>query len=237
MNNYYEYNNRDTQYAGYLTDCVARTMRKVYLKMFLGLLVTAVTAFLIASSEPAISFIFGSKLVFFGFIIAEFAVVLVLSGKLNKLSNLAASLLFYGYAALNGIVLSSVLLIYTASSVSTTFFITAGVFGAMSIYGYTTKADLTKFGTFLFMGLIGLIVCSLINLFVGSSMLEWCISFIGVAIFIGLTAWDTQKIKQWAALNGGQDVSKLATMGALSLYLDFVNLFLYLLRFFGSSRD
>ena len=236
MNNNTYYYNDNPQSTGGIVDVVSRVMRKVYLKMCLALVVTALTSFFVVSSPALLNLVFSSRIIFFGLIIAELAVVLVLSGMLHKLSSATASLLFYGYAILNGVVLSSVLVIYTGESVATTFLITAGVFAAMSIYGYTTKSDLTKFGSFLFMALIGLIICSLVNLFLQSNTMEWIISLAGVAIFIGLTAWDTQKIKEWAALSYGQDTSKLATMGALSLYLDFVNLFLNLLRLFGDRR-
>jgi FtsH-binding integral membrane protein len=147
-----------------------------------------------------------------------------------------STLLFYVYAIVNGAVLSIIFLVYTMSSIALTFFITAGVFGAMSIYGYFTNRDLTKIGSFLFMALIGLIICTVVNIFLKSTAMDWLISFVGVAIFIGLTAWDTQKIKQWAAMSDGNSAGKVATMGALSLYLDFINIFLYLLRFFGRSN-
>ena len=134
-------------------------------------------------------------------------------------------------------VFSVILLVYTASSIAYTFFITAGVFAAMSVYGYFTSNDLSRMGSILFMALIGLIVCSLVNVFVNSSTMDWIISFAGVLIFIGLTAWDTQKIKQMTQYADQSMAGKIATLGALNLYLDFVNLFLYLLRFFGDSRD
>ena len=144
--------------------------------------------------------------------------------------------MFYLFAILNGLTLSLLLLIYTASSVVATFGITAGVFAAMSVYGYFTDKDLTSLGTFLFMGVIGLIICSVVNMFIGSTQMEWIISFAGVAIFIGLTAWDTQKIKKMLAVSPADQMENVATWGALSLYLDFINLFIYLLRFFG-NRD
>lgn len=216
---------------------VTRVMRRVYLKMTLGLVVTALISLLFASDASLMSMVFANRLVFWGLIIAELAVVFTLSGAINKLSPAVASLLFYGYSALNGVVLSSIFIVYAPESIAKTFFITAGVFGAMTIYGYCTTRNLARLGSFLFMALIGLIICSVVNIFVASSGLDWIISLAGVAIFIGLTAWDTQKIKQWVAYDGGVNTGKIATMGALSLYLDFVNLFLYLLRFFGSSRD
>ena len=215
-----------------------KVMRRVYVKMLVAMLVTAVTSIYVSGRETILRFIYGNTFVTWGLIISQIAVVLVLSGRLNKLSVTAATLLFYLYSVLTGVVFSSILLLYTASSVGMTFLITAGVFAAMSIYGFTTSNDLTKFGSIMFMALIGLIICSVVNIFLKSSGMEWIISLAGVAIFIGLTAWDTQKIKNAAMYApDGTSAEKLATIGALSLYLDFVNLFIYLLRFFGGSRD
>ena len=215
-----------------------KVMRRVYVKMLVAMLVTAATSMYVSSNEAILQLIFGNSFVTIGLVISQIAVVLVLSGRLNKLSVTAATLLFYLYSVLTGVVFSSILLLYTATSVGMTFLITAGVFAAMSIYGFTTSNDLTKFGSIMFMALIGLIICSVVNIFLKSSGMEWIISLAGVAIFIGLTAWDTQKIKNAAMYaTDGTSAEKLATFGALSLYLDFVNLFLYLLRFFGGSRD
>ena len=215
-----------------------KVMRRVYVKMLVAMLVTAATSMYVSSNEAILQLIFGNSFVTIGLVISQIAVVLVLSGRLNKLSITSATLLFYLYSVLTGVVFSSILLLYTATSVGMTFLITAGVFAAMSIYGFTTSNDLTKFGSIMFMALIGLIICSVVNIFLKSSGMEWIISLAGVAIFIGLTAWDTQKIKNAAMYAAdGTSAEKLATFGALSLYLDFVNLFLYLLRFFGGSRD
>ena len=215
-----------------------KVMRRVYVKMLVAMLVTAATSMYVSSNEAILQLIFGNSFVTIGLVISQIAVVLVLSGRLNKLSITSATLLFYLYSVLTGVVFSSILLLYTATSVGMTFVITAGVFAAMSIYGFTTSNDLTKFGSIMFMALIGLIICSVVNIFLKSSGMEWIISLAGVAIFIGLTAWDTQKIKNAAMYaTDGTSAEKLATFGALSLYLDFVNLFLYLLRFFGGSRD
>ena len=215
-----------------------KVMRRVYVKMLVAMLVTAVTSMYVSSNEAILQLIFGNSFVTIGLVISQIAVVLVLSGRLNKLSITSATLLFYLYSVLTGVVFSSILLLYTATSVGMTFLITAGVFAAMSIYGFTTSNDLTKFGSIMFMALIGLIICSVVNIFLKSSGMEWIISLAGVAIFIGLTAWDTQKIKNAAMYaTDGTSAEKLATFGALSLYLDFVNLFLYLQRFFGGSRD
>ena len=215
-----------------------KVLRRVYVKMLVAMLVTAATSMYVSSNEAILQLIFGNSFVTIGLVISQIAVVLVLSGRLNKLSITSATLLFYLYSVLTGVVFSSILLLYTATSVGMTFLITAGVFAAMSIYGFTTSNDLTKFGSIMFMALIGLIICSVVNIFLKSSGMEWIISLAGVAIFIGLTAWDTQKIKNAAMYaTDGTSAEKLATFGALSLYLDFVNLFLYLLRFFGGSRD
>lgn len=215
-----------------------KVMRRVYVKMLVAMLVTAATSMYVSSNEAILQLIFGNSFITIGLVISQIAVVLVLSGRLNKLSITSATLLFYLYSVLTGVVFSSILLLYTATSVGMTFLITAGVFAAMSIYGFTTSNDLTKFGSIMFMALIGLIICSVVNIFLKSSGMEWIISLAGVAIFIGLTAWDTQKIKNAAMYaTDGTSAEKLATFGALSLYLDFVNLFLYLLRFFGGSRD
>lgn len=220
-----------------LTQSVSKVMRGVYMRMCLGLIATALTAFLVAADGSLVYLMASNRLVFWGLIIAEFGVVLTLAGALNKLSSGVATLLFYSYAVLNGVVLSMLFFNFSLSALAQTFFITAGVFGAMTVYGYFTKSDLTKMGTFLFMALIGLIICSVVNMFLASSSLDWIISFAGVAIFIGLTAWDTQKIKAMIVMDGGVNTGKIATIGALSLYLDFINLFLYLLRFFGGNRN
>ena len=219
-----------------LTAYMSQVMRKVYVKMFLGLLVTALTSWFVLSNETILMTLVQSRGLLIGLCVAELALVFILSMAINKLSSPLATLLFYVYAVINGVTLTPIFLVYTMSSIALTFFVTAGVFLAMSIYGYTTKSDLTKFGTYLIMGLIGLIICSIINIFWANSVMDWIVSFAGVLIFIGLTAWDTWKIKQMAMETDEVNAGKLATIGALSLYLDFINLFLYLLRFLG-SRD
>ena len=177
------------------TSVLSMVMRKVYGRMFLALVVTALTSLYVASSPAILSVVLGNRAVFFGLMIAELAVVFVVSGMLNKLSTTTATLLFYLYAVLNGVVFSSIFVVYDLGSIAYTFFITAGVFGAMSVYGMVTKNDMTKFGSYCIMGLFGLIIASVVNIFVASSTLDWIISLFGVALFIGLTAWDTQKIK------------------------------------------
>lgn len=242
MNNYNNYGNQ-----GYyspqpfstemLQAKVSAVMKQVYVRMFLGLLATAFTAYFCSSSLAVISFFAANSWAMWVLVIAELAIVFGVSGAINKLSSSTATLLFFLFAVINGLMLFPILLVYTGVSVAKTFFITAGVFGAMSVYGYFTSKDLSRWGSILFMALIGLIICSLVNIFLKSSGMEWIISGAGVLIFVGLTAWDTQQIKAMAHQAPMESVGKLATLGALSLYLDFINLFLYLLRFFGSSRD
>lgn len=219
------------------TSVLSVVMRKVYVRMFFALVVTALTALYVASSPAILTTILGSRTIFFGLMIAELAVVFIVTGMLHKLSSTTAVLLFYLYAILNGVVFSSIFVAYELGSIAYTFFITAGVFGAMSVYGLVTKNDMTKFGSYCIMALFGLIIATIVNIFVASSTLDWIISLVGVALFIGLTAWDTQKIKNAAYTTEPSQMGKLATIGALSLYLDFINLFLYLLRFFGRSND
>ncbi len=219
------------------TDMLSLVMRQVYLRMFIALLATAVTAFYVASTPAVTNFIFSNSIVFWVMIIAEFGLVIGLSAALEKISATTANLMLLLYAILNGAMLSSIFFIYELGSIAYTFFITSGVFLAMSIYGFVTKKDLNTFGSYCVMALFGLIIASLVNFFVHSSTLEWIVSFIGVGIFMGLTAWDTQKIKNAAFSIEPSGIGKLAVIGALSLYLDFINMFLYLLRFFGNSRD
>jgi FtsH-binding integral membrane protein len=215
-------------------------VRSVYNWMAIGLGLTGIVAFYIVNSPSIMQLIIGNQLIFFGLIIGELALVFSISARGHKMQASTATALFVLYAALNGATLSVIFLAYTKSSIASTFFICAGTFVACSIYGWTTKRDLTSFGGFLFMGLIGIIIASLVNLFLRSSAMYMIISYIGVFVFVGLTAYDTQKIKnmaltQPAGLEAGA-VRKGAILGALSLYLDFINLFLMLLRIFGSRR-
>ena len=213
-------------------------LAKVFNWMAVGLGLTGVVALLTAESGLAMRIV-GSP-IFLGLIIGELALVFFLSARVEKLQAGTAAGLFYGYAILNGVTLSVIFLAYTRSSIAATFFITAGMFGAMAVYGMVTKRDLSGFGSFLFMGLIGIIIASIVNIFLKSSSLYWVISLIGVFIFTGLTAYDVQKIKNMGEkgiLNQGQSaIKKGAIMGALALYLDFINLFLMLLRFFGNRE-
>ncbi|MBU0481588.1 MAG: Bax inhibitor-1/YccA family protein [Proteobacteria bacterium] len=215
-------------------------LAKVFNWMALGLGLTALVAFMVANSAAAQQMIFGNKLVFYGLIFGELGMVIYLSARIEKISAGAATSLFLVYSALNGATLSAILLIYTASSVAATFFIAGGMFAAMAVYGTVTKKDLTSMGSFMMMGLMGMIIAMLVNIFLRSSMMEWVISAIGVIVFTGLTAYDVQKISNIGAagiMNGGEAIiRKGAIMGALALYLDFINLFLSLLRLMGDRR-
>lgn len=237
-NNYPPYFNRAQyeQQARSLDSRVSQVMKRVYFKMFLGLLVTAFVALWCQTSPAVINFFITNSWSMWLLIIAELGLVIGITGAINRLSSAAATGLFYLFAVVNGLMLFPIFMVYSPDSIAKTFFITAGVFGAMSVYGFFTSQNLAKMGSFLVMALIGLIVVSLVNIFLKSSGLDWIISGIGVLLFIGLTAWDTQQIKTMAQQTPGSSVGKLATIGALSLYLDFINLFLYLLRFFG-NRD
>ncbi|MCR4603510.1 MAG: Bax inhibitor-1/YccA family protein [Prevotella sp.] len=210
-------------------------MRKVYVWMTLALVITGLTAYVVATNETILTLIYGNQATFWVLVIAELAIVIGVTAAINKLSLPVATLLFILYSVINGALLSSIFLIYTSGSIALTFFITAGTFGAMSIYGYTTKSDLTKWGKLLMMALIGLIIATVVNLFMKSSGLDMIISYVGVLIFVGLTAYDTQKIKEMCmnAPDTGETMQKYALLGALSLYLDFINLFIYLLRILG----
>lgn len=214
-------------------------MRKVYLWMTFALLITGFTAYYVATSETIMTAIFTNQVLFWGLIIAEFALVFGISAAINKLSLTTATLLFVLYSVINGATLSFLLLIYTASSVVNVFFITAGTFAAMALYGYFTKTDLMSWGKYLVMALIGLIIASVVNIFTKSSGLEMILNYVGVLIFVGLTAYDSQKIKlmMLQATDAGEGAQKMALLGALSLYLDFINLFIYLLRILGTRRD
>lgn len=221
------------------TNTFSALMRKVYTWMALALTITGFTAYYVASSPAILQAIMTNQILFFGLLIGELALVWGVSAAINRLSLTTATLLFILYSVLNGVTMSFIFLAYTMTSIASVFFITAGTFAAMSLYGYFTKADLSKMGQILFMALIGLIIATFVNLFIKSSGLTMILSYVGVLIFVGLTAWDTQKIKQMLQLapDTGESAQKVALMGALSLYLDFINLFLYLLRIFGNSRD
>ncbi len=214
-------------------------LAKVFNWMATGLGLTGLVA--LVTSETGMALKIASSPLFFILIIGELGMVFYLSARVEKIKAATASLLFYFYAFLNGLTLSVIFLAYTRTSIAGTFFITAGMFGAMAAYGTVTKKDLSGWGSFLFMGLIGIIIASIVNIFLGSSSLYWAISLIGVFIFTGLTAYDVQKLKKMGEqgiLDQGEEaIKKGSIMGALALYLDFINLFLMLLRFFGASRN
>ena len=214
-------------------------MRKVYVWMALALALTGLTAYGIANNTNLAFTLISNRALFWGIAIAEFALVVFLSARIQKLSLSTATLSFLLYSVLNGVTMSIIFLAFTASSIATTFYITAGTFGVMAVYGYVTKTDLSKWGNILRMALMGLIVALVVNIFLHNSMLDLIISGIGVILFTGLTAYDSQKIKTALALQEYPDenAQKIALIGALNLYLDFINLFLYLLRFFGRSNN
>lgn len=213
-------------------------INKVYAWMCLALTLTGFVALRTVSSETMLNLIFGTQFGLLGLIIVEVGIVIWMVSAINRMSSNLAIGLFLLYSALNGLTLSALLLVYTSASVATTFFITAGTFGAMSAYGYFTKKDLTSWGNLLFMALIGLIIASVVNIFWHNSALYWIVTYAGVLIFVGLTAYDTQKIKNMSLeLDAdSEEGRKGAIMGALALYLDFINLFILLLRIFGDRR-
>lgn len=213
-------------------------MKRVYVRMFIGLLVSAFCALGVASSPAALSFFFGNRLVFWGMLIAMFVMAWVIPARMEKMSSGAVVGFFVLFSALMGCWLAPIFLVYRLGTIVYTLFITAGTFGAMSVYGYFTKSDLSKMGAYLMMALLGLIIASVVNIFWANSTMEWIISIVGVLIFTGLTAWDTQQVRRMAAANLEPALAdKLATMGAMNLYLDFINLFLFLLRILGGNRD
>ena len=212
-------------------------MSKVYLWMTLALVVTGMTAYYVASSPAILYAIVSNQIAFWGLFIGELVLVFVLSSRIMRLSFVTASLMFVIYSIMNGVFFSFILLAYTEQSIATTFLITAGTFGAMSLFGFVTKRDLSAMGRILFMLLIGLIIATVVNIFMKAEGLTLILNYAGVVIFVGLTAYDTQSIKQMLQEHGDKEgAEKIALLGSLSLYLDFINLFIYLLRFFGESR-
>lgn len=221
-----------------LTRQTNAVMKRVYVRMFIGLLISAFVALGVASSPSAMMFFFGNQLVFWGMFIVMLAMAWIIPGRLQKMSTGAVMGCFFLYAALMGAWLAPIFIAYRIGTITYTLFITAGTFGAMSVYGYFTKSDLSKMGSYFIMALFGLIIAMVVNIFLKSSGLEWIISIVGVLLFVGLTAWDTQQVKRLAALNmDPQMADKLATMGAMNLYLDFINLFLFLLRILGGNNN
>jgi len=214
-------------------------MRKVYLWMAMALVITGLTAYFVANNETLITMLVTNQILFWGLAIAELGLVVGLTAAINKLSLTTATLMFVLYSVINGATMSFIFLAYTASSITNVFFITAGTFAAMAAFGYFTKTDLSSMGKYLMMALIGIIIATIVNIFTKSEGLTVILNYIGVLVFVGLTAYDSQKIKQMllAAPDAGEGAQKVALLGALSLYLDFINLFLYLLRILGSRRD
>lgn len=238
--NYYNQNQSGQPTFGSATS-ISRTntvLKKVYVRMFLGLLIAAFCALGVASSDAAYAFFIVNRWMYWGMFIGMLAMAWILPARLTRMSTSTMLIMFLIFSALMGTSLAAVFRVYEIGTICYTFFITSGVFGAMSVYGYFTKTDLSKMGTYLIMALFGLIIASIVNIFVGSSTLMWIVSIVGVLIFVGLTAWDTQQIKRIAGANLDPALSdKLATLGALNLFLDFINLFLFLLQIFGGSRD
>ena len=215
-------------------------MKQVYIWMTLGLALTGVIAMFVADSPSIRQAVIGNTSIFIILVIAQFGLVIGLTMAINKLSASVATLLFLVYSAISGITFSSIFLVYTAQSISTAFFTASTMFLVMSIYGTVTKRDLTSFGSFLFMGLIGIIIASIVNIFLKNSTLNLVISCIGVIVFTGLTAYDTQKLRRYSAeidMNDNVAVRRTVILGALTLYLDFINLFLMLLQLFGGKKE
>ena len=238
-----EYQNYQTTYSGVnekeSTAAQADFINKVYLWMSGALLLTGFTALNVSGSETMLSLIFSNQIFFYVLLFAPIGLVWYISARLDRMNSSMATILFMFYAFLNGLTFSVIFLVYTASSIASTFFITAGTFGVMSAYGYFTKKDLTSWGNLLFMAVIGLIIASVVNIFLQNDMFSLIISCIGVLVFTALTAYDTQKIKEmyWNAAGNGEAVKKIAIFGALTLYIDFINLFLFLLRILGGRSN
>lgn len=214
-------------------------MRKVYLWMTMALVITGLCAWGTATSPSMVQLVYGNRAVMWVLVIAELGLVFYTTARIQRLSLATATTLFIIYSALNGVTLSSIFMVYAMTSIAKVFFITAGTFGVMALYGYVTKTDLARFGNLFLMALFGLIIATLANLFIKSSGFDLILSYIGVVLFVGLTAWDSQQIKRALAYQPGldEDSQKVALLGALELYLDFINLFLYLLRIFGRSDN
>ena len=219
------------------TMLVRQSVTRAFVWMTLGLAITGLTSLFVADSN-LIEVIFSSASSFWILVIAEVALVWYLSSRIMKLSMPVATAAFAVYSLLNGVMLSPIFLVYTGESIASTFFITAATFGTMAVFGYTTKRDLSSWGSYLMMALIGLIIASVVNIFLGSSLLMWAVSYLGVLLFVGLTAYDTQQLKAMIAASIGDEeqTKKVALLGALNLYLDFINLFIYLLRILGKRR-
>ena len=224
---------------GFVSLAFPALMRKVYVWMTLALVITGLTAYGIANSPGLFYAIVSNHFLFWGLVIGEFALVLGINSAIHRLSITTATLLFILYSVVNGATLSVIFMVYALTSIANVFFITAGTFAVMAFIGYTTNKDLTSLGKMLFMGLIGIIIATVVNIFLGSSMLNMIVSYVGILVFIGLTAYDSQKIKRllYTADSTDESAQKIALLGSLTLYLDFINLFLMLLRIFGGNRN
>lgn len=224
---------------GFVSLAFPALMRKVYVWMTLALVITGLTAYGIANSPGLFYAIVSNQFLFWGLVIGEFALVLGINSAIHRLSITTATLLFILYSVVNGATLSVIFMVYALTSIANVFFITAGTFAVMAFIGYTTRKDLTSLGRMLFMGLIGIIIATVVNIFLGSSMLNMIVSYVGILVFIGLTAYDSQKIKKllYTADSTDESAQKIALLGSLTLYLDFINLFLMLLRIFGGNRN
>ena len=214
-------------------------LKDVYLWMCSALVISGLTALYVSVNPNILRIVFANSMSLILMFLAQLGLIWFISAKINSISSTVATILFIVYSILTGVTLSSIFLVFTHESIASVFFITAGTFGGISLYGYTTKKDLSTWGSYLIMGLIGLIIASVVNWFLNSEMLYWIVSYVGVLIFIGLTMYDTQKIKQLSYQYSGEDdetMNKVALLGAITLYLDFINLFLYLLRIFGKRK-
>jgi len=220
---------RSSSYPRTVDVTQSNTMGAVYGWMAAGLAITAFVSMAVVSSPTLLNMLYGNRMMFFGLMIAELGLVFAIGGFAVRMGTATAAPLFLLYSALNGVTLSGIFLVYTGQSISSAFVTTAGTFGAMSVYGLVTKRDLTSLGSFCFMGLIGIVIASIVNIFLHSNMIQFMVSGIGLIVFIGLTAYDTQKLK---GVRGGAAVA-----GALALYLDFINIFLMMLQLFGDRRE
>lgn len=223
----------------YSDSVVATLMRNVYIWMTLALVITGLTAMVTAKSEALMTFIFTNNWALIALMILQLGLVFYFSARINRMSFSTATAVFILYSAITGLTFSSIFVVFSMNSIATTFFITAGMFAAMALVGSFTKKDLSGMGKFALMALIGLIIAGIVNMFLRNAMMDFIVSGIGVLVFAGLTAYDSQKIRQMLQMQSeiNESTQKLALLGSLSLYLDFINIFLYLLRFFGSSRD
>ncbi len=224
-----------TPYA--VDERVSTFLRSVYGWMFAGLAITALVAYAVAQSPSLVVAIAGNPIAYWGLMLAQLGLVIFLSARVDKMAAGTAALLFITYSALTGVTFSFILLAYTGASIATTFFVCAGMFGALALYGTTTTRSLAGWGQFLFMGLIGVVLASFVGIFWQNDAFQFVLGFIGVIVFTGLTAYDAQRLKQMALATSAGQIGSYAIVGALALYLDFINLFLMLLRFLGHRRD